>query len=571
MSILSVLAVALFAAFGVSRLFFRSRPDLGMLLAPALLIVAWTFVIAACVQSQIPLSRLWAPLWVATTFMTIAGAIFAFRDREHLDWQILAVPTIASALVMAPYFLHGFAKFPGSWLWDGFAYVAAGESLWLYPRRAIIPDLELFYQFGHRVAQTRYVSSSFLALLKGTLPFGGDAQAATGYFLYLCVFTFASSCLFLARAVIPGRSIVRIAFVVVATVSGPVLNLLWANNFDHLLAMSVAPAVIGLAFLLRWDRAGDAILLGLSVASLSVIYPEMAALFVMPPALILLTRLVREARSVGQAKSIAIAMATTALLLAPIWPDLWTFLQGQLDAVAHAAAPTKRPGDGYFPSFFSTVCAPAAGIGMFPPFLECQGHVSQYAKAILGIACWATLVLAVASWRRNVALLISAAIIVAVAAFFLVSEHYDYGAFKVMETGWVPIVLLGFLGAVGARRGARYVAGSLAAMLVVASVVRVVSFDRWVDVKSIDRFAALEARIPPASVIDVKIDDPLAFQWATYYLRNRRANFIKGELPYFPRGDAENAFNRPADYVVSDAKDFSAIWSNGTYSIFPVK
>ena len=48
--------------------------------------------------------------------------------------------------------------------------------------------------------------------------------------------------------------------------------------------MSIAPVIIGLAFILRWGAIGDAILFGLFVASEVYIYPEMAALFVMPAA-----------------------------------------------------------------------------------------------------------------------------------------------------------------------------------------------------------------------------------------------------------------------------------------------
>ncbi len=150
---------------------------------------------------------------------------------------------------MAPYLIHGIGSFPGSWFWDGFAYMAAGESLWLHPRRESAAGLELFYQFGHKFAQARYTSSSVIALMKGIYPLGGDAQAATGYFLFLCLFTFSSSCYFLAKVTMPGRRHLQVAFVALAAVSGPILNLVWANNFDHLLAMSIAPAILGLAYI----------------------------------------------------------------------------------------------------------------------------------------------------------------------------------------------------------------------------------------------------------------------------------------------------------------------------------
>ena len=89
--------------------------------------------------------------------------------------------------------------------------MAGGESLWLHSRRESAAGLELFYQFGHFVAQSRYTSSSVIVLLKGIYPPRGDAQAAMGYFLFLCLFTFSSSCYFLARVTMPGRRYLQVA------------------------------------------------------------------------------------------------------------------------------------------------------------------------------------------------------------------------------------------------------------------------------------------------------------------------------------------------------------------------
>jgi len=575
LSILLIYSVGYFAAFGLSRVFFKHRPDFAILLSPALLIVVWTFAAASAVIQQIPLNLLWAPLWAVTASGAAIGAVLAFRNRQQFDLPILLVPVLAAPVLMAPYLINGLATFPGSYFWDGFAYMAAGESLWLRPRNSNVSGLELFYQFGQGVAKTRYVSSSFIALMKGVFPFRGDAQAAMGYFLLLCIFIFASSCCFLAKAAMPGRRSAQIVFVIVATVSGPLLNLVWANNYDHLLAASIAPVILGLAFLLRWGRASDAVLIGLFSAALLYIYPEMAAIFALPAGLILLVRLIREERSIDQAKSVAIAVGVVTILVIPAWPDLVAFMQNQIAAATKALTAEARPGNGYFPTFFSGVCGPATWLGMFQPYARCNYNFSDYTRLAVSIGCWAIFAAAILSWRKNVALIIAASIIVAGAAFFLIVQRYDYGAFKILETGWVPLLLLATLGMIDSGRTAK-LAASVATALVLISVARVASFDRWVAVKSITPFAKLQTAIPPGAIAEVRVEDSLAFEWATYYLRDHRAVYTKGELPYYPASEVNKSSDKGrvanAEFLVTDQQQRAdAIWSNKTFYLYALK
>jgi hypothetical protein len=356
-----MLVVVFFGTHALSRLFLEDRPDLAISLSPALLIIVWTFVIAGVVSHGVALNVLWTLFWSATLLAATGGLLLAFRDRRRIDRFDFLLPTIATAIVMAPYLIRGLAAFPGSWFWDGFAYMAAGESLWLYPRRANIPGLELFYQFGHLAAQDRYISSSLISMMRGVFPLGGDAQAATGYFLFLCILTLSSSCYFLAKVAISDRKILQIAFVVIATISGPILNLVWTNNFDHLLAMSVAPGIIAIALFLRWGRKPDAVLLGAFIAVQVYIYPEMAPLFVMPAAVILAVRLVHERQPAGQVSSVAVCLVTLLVILLPAWSDTSVLLEKRFDLVANASSAVARPGNGYFPTFLLFFAVPERG------------------------------------------------------------------------------------------------------------------------------------------------------------------------------------------------------------------
>jgi hypothetical protein len=569
--------VGFFGAYILSRVFMKGRPELAILLSPALLIVIWTFVISGIVQAGIPLSAAWQYFWATTAVTSFFGCYIAFRGRHPDDiLTILLTPLLTTSVVMAPYLYHGLASFPGSWFWDGFAYTAMGESLWLHPRHETAAGLELFYQFGQRFVQTRYISAALTSMLKGIFPLGGDAQSATGYFFFLSIFTFSSSCFFLAKVTMPGRRMIQIAFVTFATVSGPLLNLVWANNFDHLLAMSITPIIIALAFILRWGSIIDAVLLGMFTAAEVYIYSEMAALFVMPAGLILLVRLFRDEKSLAQIKSVAVAIAVLLVLVIPAWPDLSAFFQNQIHAVAAAPSEAARPGNGYFPTFFSVVCGPGAWFGIFSPFARCAADFADIIKFVVGLGCVAVVAFSFLAWRRNLALLVSVVISVAAASYFLIAKHYDYGAFKILETGWVPLVLVCTLGTIELSTQIRRASAVVATAVLIVAVAQVAKLDQSMPIKSISQYADLYKAIPRSGIVNVRIADHFSFEWAVYYLRDHRAVYTKGELVYYPASDVDKSSEKSrvadAEYLVTDSKqDAPAIWSNGIFYLYPLK
>jgi hypothetical protein len=569
--------VAFFGACILSRLFMKGRPELAILLSPALLIVIWTFVIGGIVQAGIPLNATWQYFWATTAVTSFFGCYIAFRGCHPDDiLTILLTPLLTTSVVMAPYLYHGLAAFPGSWFWDGFAYTAMGESLWLRPRHETAAGLELFYQFGHRSGQTRYISAALTSMLRGIFPLGGDAQSATGYFLFLSILTFSSSCFFLAKVTMPGRRMMQIAFVTLATVSGPLLNLVWANNFDHLLAMSIAPIIIALAFILRWGSISDAVLLGMFTAAEVYIYAEMAALFVMPAGLILLVRLFRDEKSLAQIKSAAVAIAVLSVLVIPAWSELSALFQNQIQAVTAAPSEAARPGNGYFPTFFTVVCGPGAWFGLFSPFAHCALGFASIINFFVGLSCAAVVAFSFLAWRRNLALLVSVAVSGAAASYFLLAKHYDYGAFKILETGWVPMLLVCTLGTVDLSIRMRRATAVVAVAVLIVAVTQVARFERSMPIKSISQYADLYNAIPRSGIVNVRIADQLSFEWAVYYLRDHRAVYTKGELVYYPASEVDKSSEKSrvadAEYLVTDSKeDAPAMWSNGTFYLYPLK
>ena len=126
------------------------------------------------------------------------------------------------------------------------------------------------------------------------------------------------------------------------------------------------------------------------------------------------------------------------------------------------------------------------------------------------------------------------------------------------------------MGIIDSGRTAKLAAASIAAVLVIISVARVASFERWVTLKSIDQFSALQQAIPLDGGVEVRVGNPLAFQWATYYLRNHRAAYSEGELAYYPASVVEPV-NQEKDlkYLVTDKpRNTKAIWANGTFYLY---
>ena len=68
----------------------------------------------------------------------------------------------------------------------------------------------------------------------------------------------------------------------------------------------------------------------------------------------------------------------------------------------------------------------------------------------------------------------------------------------------------------------------------------------------------------------MKIGNPVAFQWATYYLRHRRAAFTEGELLYYPASVAEVVnTDRDLTYVVTHTpRNTDAIWAHGAFYLY---
>ena len=224
---------------------------------------------------------------------------------------------------MAPYLFRGLGEFPGSWFWDGWAYLSVGEAIWYFPRGGVATtDLSPLYQLGLLVARGRFLSSALIVELQGILPLGGDSQNSVGYFLFLAVFVLATSMTALARRLINDFP-AHLCVPLLVTCSGPTLTLLHANNFDQLLIVALFPSLVTAAYVLEWRDLKGMILLGLIAAATCYAYAELAALFLLAPAAILIQRWITEAPPSLQALGVmGVIILSSVIALLPYLPTL---------------------------------------------------------------------------------------------------------------------------------------------------------------------------------------------------------------------------------------------------------
>jgi hypothetical protein len=558
MSLIFLVAAALSASW-VSRYL---RLENATLLSPAVALISWSLTMDVLVGNNITVEAIWLPFWLAVGF---SFGFSAYLMRYNLSsLKLVIVPALCTLAILAPYFIHGIATYPGSWFWDGFAYLAAGETFWSHPRNEAPQQLELLYAFGRSSAYSRITSSVFLALFRGIFPVGADSQAAMGYFLILCVFTFSSSCYYLGRVTLP--RFLQVPFVILATVSGPILNLIWANNFDHLLALSIAPALTAYAVEFEWKNKLDAAFVGLSAAAMIYIYPEMATFLLLPAALVLIFRAVQERPKLG--RSALIASAVFVFTLAPTIDSIYHSMIRQIGTRGLEAA--LRPGNGYFPTLLDVRCFVSSFSGFYSPFQPCSTTPVDILKSFVGVGLMVAILAGI--FRRRDGIAASAILLVGAAMLFIIKDQYDYAGFKILASG-VHIFALLAVSAFTQTRRFTFAAGTgaLAILLIISD--RIVRFDDIVKFKTIAPFAELASVIPQSAVVEIKINDPLRFQWATYYLRHHRIVPITGNLVYFhsPSIDSDEAKKKlsQASYLVTDTEiGGERFWSNQIYNVY---
>jgi hypothetical protein len=557
--LLCVLCVA--SGMGLMRLIRLSLPlHLALVLAPMLTLAFWSVGLGIGVAWRVPVRSLAGPLWALTIVLALywlsrigalnkaplgAPAHHSLRfpaiapeppvAARQPPWRSLVVDSwpllvcmLLPVVVMFAYFRAGLANYPGSILPDGWSYIAYGQYLWQYPRGAD-GGLAPLYQYAAHLSQTRFTASALLGVLSPIFT-SGDTQSASGLFLAWGLFTFAASCAFFGRAF--GLSAVQlVAYLFLTIVAGWIYNLLWANNYDNLLALAFFPALIGAIAVLTPQSWAWRLVLGLLGAGLLYAYPELAVVILGGAMLVLAERCWAERKV---AKSwlwfVVCALGITIALIAPFLREMYAFIINQAASGLNSG---PKPGTGMFAGLLSLRFQPAAFWGLGGEYaLEQWASVRNVIGYLLaGLAAFGVVRLL---QQRKIGFVATIAMLLSACAILIVVQAYSYGAYKMILLGWwcftIPIILgLDSVAAWVHERARPAATGGLYALAILLTV----AFNRSgasapgmqsskYEHLEIAQFRTLEQikQLPDVTQLVIGVDDWLANEWAVYFLRD---------------------------------------------------
>lgn len=594
--------VSLGLGLSLSRLFRGRGAGIGELfLAPALTAAFWTISLCAGASFGLEVRAMTPILWPVSVVLALAGLprlrrVLLLAPRE----AALAVLAIACPMILlAPYFLNGLDLFPGSWFWDRWYYVAKGASLWRDPGTA--DALSPLYRFAG-LYPFRYAGAALLGFFSPLGGEAGDVSRACGLFLAWSCFVFSAASLFF---VLSARFWTRwrfyAAYAVLVTVSGWVINLVIANNFDNLLALGLLPVLLGL---LRspgpsgdgrpWEPGRrESVMAGTLLAAGLYIFPEYVPFMTGCVLSFLVTdrlaagerpcpaRIARIARIVWPA-----ALAALLLILPAIRP-LWALADFQTGDAFGAAQ--VRPGLGYYPGLLVPWSFIPAYFGFEPPLMAhdpvmagAGGFWGTLASALaLGLAVMGVERMWREKRRADLAALVLLAGCQAVMLFYF---SYDYGASKLIVLAWfltAALVVHGMwsLDPVSSRAGeaeapdsggqaARSRPGRMRVILAAAPGLLTLLFACTAALNvsmtlNRDRYPMTQRELAPlgkaaglaqGKTIAAVLRDPRHIPWALYALRDAKLLLAGEDHPYFhpaAPGDGEEEL-AGASFLLSD-------------------
>ena len=560
-------------------------------------------VVAAALLDRICLA---APLLLAALLVILdAAASWRIPLRQVLPWLYLpalaAVGTWLLAVLRAPWPRGRFTLFLalavlavyfplaglfGAWIpdpvhgicmgYDDWCYQSLGDYLLQHPRGQTA-GISILDEYGAHLQNTRFSTPGLLEMIGSGVPFKDPPMShfALGV---LCLAVHFLSMLYLGRVLLD--SFTGAAFAaLLATAAGWMSDALELANYDNLLFVALAPALIGVLIRLE-ARPGFSLPLslvgGLLCAALVETFPEglpIVGALLLPLAVFFGWRCVSrpQLRWAG-----GILLGVGLLLASPYLPVFWGFLLNQLrwaEATILRAAPGPFPGlmnARRLPSFFAlgqewTGAAFTAWHNVLPAVL----------LVLVAVGTW--------SWRRTHRWLPWVA--VPLAALLLWQngwKKYDYGTYKVLFcAGWwiYPAVVAGFAALV---RAVRLPAWSLGWLLVLLSVAI-----GWEKAAHRTYRGQLPTTLmgPLRDLTNLRfvtqgqpllLDlDGFDYIWAVYYLRNQPITTFRQQgglaAPGLESFVEQAAMPPPqtARLVLVNGTRPDALWTDGSFSLTP--
>jgi hypothetical protein len=577
-----------------------------ILLGPVITQALWAIAVGVGLLGGHSVRRLAAPLLLGSVLLALVGLHRLWRRSDRDSRPVVAILVscaLAPVVVLLPYFVLGFADYPGSRLPDGWWYVATGQHLWRYGLSAGI-GLEPLYRYAtFNLVGTRYVASALLGVLS-LLDHAGDTQRSVGLFMALALFTFGTSAAAVAvsRAWEAGRSSL---FVLLAVASGWVANSVYANNYDNLLALGYLPAIAALVGVARSRSRTSWILLGLIAAGVTCTYPELGVA-VLAVGLVMVAERSWRDRAWRDPLGFGLAAAVFLVLAGPHLQSTIRFFRSQAAvALQPTGQSTLRPGETLFNGLLIQKYRPSAFWGLGGEF---QVPTLFGLRTTVALLLFILLAAGIAHLlrSRNFGILGAVALPLVAAPTLIFIQHYDYGAYKMILIGWWAVVLC-LVEAIGSfrRPGIHWrvltalsiavcfaiptvtVARSVTLTLNARNATKVKGFLDSVSVapRSMERFRSLQEvqRIVGQEPIGIFVEDWEAQEWATYFLRtaHTRLGVFTGYLgtPEVRRS-LESSSVYPWEgihYILSDVEDpgpvieaqsWTLVWRAGAFRLW---
>jgi hypothetical protein len=294
----------------------------------------------------------------------------------------------------------------------------------------------------------------------------------------------------------------------------------------------------------------------------------------------------------------AATLTAVVLLSAGLWvlPSVRFFLR-QLHAARDLSEP--RPGFGYYLGLYDARCALSSAWGFWAPG-DWWGAGDRCAPLALVVFLTVTAAVFTACLafgivrfvrNRDYVLPLALAVILGGAAYMAISEHYDYGAYKFMSTGWFVIAMITMEGVIAAASlvSAAPVMAGAAVLLIMVLPQTMILTTRWVRFDTRHAGKTLEIYRKAAEVRDIVGDAPLivamrdtmSVQWFVFVLRDMKLTLPNRPHPYFHHFDTRDvllARRRGAigkvQWVATDdtanlaCRGFRLVWQGGPYRLW---
>ena len=264
---------------------------------PDSLACIWTIAVAFIGAAGVIIDQYRLPFWIGTAMLVVS--LIHHRPKP----TTLLVPLAATAVVMLPWLSHGISTHPGSIFWDGWWYLAVGETIKDHSRSALMPpDASPMYELGFSSLPERFITPALIAMFQGVVLRPGETQATIGFLLFFYVFVLACSIGALGAGAVSRRCpAARLGYIAAATISGFRYHDAACEQHRSVVCHGRTSA-----------RSSDSVYAGMGgpqelpsqpgavCAALVLIYPELSPATVGIPSLILMWRLWDERPDAGQ-------------------------------------------------------------------------------------------------------------------------------------------------------------------------------------------------------------------------------------------------------------------------------